>query len=239
MAKFSLIIQFLVAFITFVLLIVSAVTTKWAILKNKVTGQEIAHFGLWVSCKTTRDNVKTCKDFSDGEFTIVKFLNESTFDKVEIYDGKNIPPDCYNMTEQETITGNTTHRENKTEVLCQFDKLYSLKQLDRCRVFTILPIVVCFVVTVLYLKAIFQESARGFFTPIMSVMVPLWATIGIGNFTSYYGSHFELVSFQYGWSYILAWVGIGASLYCILYSFSILLAEINKENASFMEAKSE
>lgn len=250
----SRIVQFWLAFSTLILLIVTATSTRWGVLKHKVSGEEVAHFGLWKACKTSGvhgDDVTTCKDFKDGDFTAANFQNQTSLKNVAIYDGAEARLLCMrevNVTVQKTrvvnVTGqlaanvttyNTTELEWKN--FCQMDRLYSFKNLERCRVFSILPAVVSFIVCMFYFIALFKESARGFSAPFVSLLIPLWSLIGVVNFTLFYGNHFDLVTFQYGWTYILAWLTAFLSIGGSLFSFSLLIMGVSKENTMYYEMK--
>lgn len=221
-------VKFLLGFGTTILLIVSTATSSWGVLTNETTGEEIARFGIWRSCKKSlKDSEQVCENFHGGNFTVYSFKDNVGI--VDIDCGSKVNEICIeyrNVTVTRNVTiSNSTTAMNLTEVqksnLCNIEVLFDRARLERCRVFCILSSVISFLVTVVFAGAFVNEEMNGFTPAVASLLIPIWFIISIAVFSSLYDERFDLVKFQFAWSYILAWIGALLSIFNTLFAMFV------------------
>lgn len=204
-----------------ILIIVTITTKPWGVLtiKSGDNDVEIGNFGIWNSCKRSRnDTSDVCKSIADGNFTVYAFDKDQS-SKVDIDNGNKVYQMC---TEFRNVTKlkegkNVTLSEGFS--ICRTELVYEHIVLERVRVFAILAAVVSFCVAVAIAIGNLQNQLNQFVPAILSLLVPLWMMICLAVFTGLYGakSHFILAKFEYGWSFILGWISAFLSLFNTLY----------------------
>lgn len=217
--------QFFLAFFIFVFIVIATVPNSWADLKNKNTDTQISKFGLWNTCvKIANQTDLTCKNSHDANFIIYKSLNS---DVVYADHGKIVDGICFeyrNVTVVEVVKINgTDEKVNKTELrkfqICQLDYTFDKNVLERCRVFSILVSVISFLVAIIFLIGFKKPEVNGFNPAVLSLLIPIWYIIAVATFASTFGDRFKLVSFEYSWCFILAWLAAILSIFQTLFAF--------------------
>jgi len=210
-------VKFLISLFTTILMVVTITTSPWGILK--LEEKEISKFGIWTSCKQSRnDSSEVCEGFADGNIIVYSFNTEP--DKVDIDYGNVVNKLCLhqrNVTVEKNVTlpDNTTVLRNVSELHlfndCSMNHLYNRVRLERVRVFTILATVVSVLVTIMFGLSLCKEMSE-FVPAVASLLVPLWFIMALSVFLSFYDKHFNLVVLEYGWCFILGWIAGGLSI---------------------------
>lgn len=232
------ILQFVLALTAFVSILVSSTTSNWAVLVHKSTEEEMAHFGLWRSCAkldNNKDGTFTCTNNRDGNFTVARFKNDSDVDNSAIYTGVHAKKMCLHPEFINKTVGNETKELLVIRVDCFMENLYLFSPLERSRVFSILAIVVSFIMVLVYASILLEKTSIGILLPVLSFLIPIWFLISFANFGWTYGGRFEMMTFRYGWSFILACVGEILSIGSTVYSIALVISLVSKETTSTYE----
>ena len=197
-----------------VITIISIATNSWAVLKSKETDGKVATFGIWTSCKHSRNDTKeVCESTADGNFIVYKPDNQAVID---IDYGMTVKDKCIvdrNVTS--TVTNVTVLTPTP---ICVMENLYQRVELERVRVFMILSAVVSFAICAIIFAGHLMNEKNQFIPAIFSILVALWMMIGLASFMTTFGDgYYTLVVFEYDWSFTLAWFGAVLSLANTLY----------------------
>ena len=200
---------FVITAIITALIIVTIATKPWGVLTVKSGGSdiEIGNFGIWSSCKQSpNDTEKKCESIADGNFTVYAF-DENQDSDVDIDYGNKVYSICTEYRNVTVSNNGTNTTELRPFSICRMERLYEPVELERVRVFIILSVVVSFAVSVIIAVGNLQNQLNQFIPAILSLLAPLWLMISLAVFTNLYGGdHFVLVTFEYGWSFILGWI---------------------------------